>query len=58
MLYGDGIHDDTMELQKLLDQCGIVTIDRPGTYLVSKTLIIHSNTRLVVSPGVPRLGTT
>ena len=52
MLYGDGIHDDTMELQKMLDQCGIVTIDRPGTYLVSKTLIIHSNTRLVVSPGV------
>ena len=52
MLYGDGIHDDTIELQKLLDQCGIVTVDRPGTYLVSKTLIIHSNTRLVVSPGV------
>lgn len=52
MLYGDGKHDDTLELQALLDRCGIVTIDRPGTYLVSKTLIIHSNTRLVVSPGV------
>ena len=52
MFYADGIHDDTLALQALLDQCGIVTIDRPGTYLVSKTLIIHSNTRLVLAPGV------
>ena len=52
MLYADGIHDDTLALQAMLDQCGIVTIDRPGTYLVSKTLIIHSNTRLVLAPGV------
>lgn len=52
MLFGDGKHDDTAGLQEMLDRCGIVTIDRPGTYLVSKTLIIHSNTRLVVSPGV------
>lgn len=51
MLYGDGIHDDTLVLQSMLDQCGIVTINRPGTYLVSRTLIIHSNTRLVLSPG-------
>ena len=51
MLYGDGIHDDTQALQDLLDGCGIVTVDRPGTYLVSKTLIIHSNTRFMLSPG-------
>ena len=52
MLYGDGIHDDTVELQALLDKCGIVTVDKPGTYLVSKTLVIHSNTRFILSPGV------
>ena len=52
MLYADGIHDDTLALQAQLDGCGIVKIDRPGTYLVSKTLIIHSNTRLVLAPGV------
>ena len=54
-LYGDGIHDDTLALQALLDSCGIVTVDRPGTYLVSKTLIIHSNTRFVLSPGAKLL---
>lgn len=54
-LYGDGIHDDTLALQELLDGCGIVTIDRPGTYLVSKTLIIHSNTRFILSPGAKLL---
>lgn len=52
MLYGDGFHDDTYALQCLLNDCGIVTIDRPGIYLVSKTLIIRSNTRLVLAPGV------
>ena len=52
MLYADGIHDDTLELQAMLDNCGVVTVDRPGTYLISKTLIIHSNTRLILSPGV------
>ena len=50
-LYGDGIHDDTLALQELLDGRGIVRIEKPGTYLVSKTLIIHSNTRLELSPG-------
>ncbi|MBO5269755.1 MAG: hypothetical protein J6B77_03145 [Clostridia bacterium] len=55
MLYGDGIHDDTLALQAMLDGCGIVTVDKPGTYLISKTLIIHSNTRLVLSPGVKLL---
>lgn len=51
MLYGNGIQDETRELQQMLDNCGIVTIDRPGIYLVSKTLIIHSNTRLILAPG-------
>ena len=51
MLYIDGIHDDTLALQEMLDRRGIVTIERPGTYLVSRTLIIHSNTRLVCAPG-------
>lgn len=52
MLYGDGIHDDTAALQSLLDQRGIVTVEKNGTYLVSKTLLIHSDTRLMLSPGV------
>ena len=51
MLYADGITDNTRELQEMLDKRGIVTVDRPGTYLVSKTLIIHSDTRLILSPG-------
>ena len=51
MLYGDGIHDDTEALQSLLDGRGIVTVDKPGTYLVSRTLILHSDTRFVLSPG-------
>lgn len=55
MFYADGIHDDTQALQALLDQQGIVTLDRPGTYLVSKTLIIHSNTRFVLAPGAQLL---
>ena len=55
MIYGDGKHDDTRAIQEMLDECGIVTIDKPGTYLISKTLIIHSNTRLVLSPGAKLL---
>ena len=57
MLYGDGKHDDTLELQTMLDQRGIVTVERPGTYLVSRTLIIHANTRLICAPGVYFLAT-
>lgn len=51
MLYGDGIHDDTLALQCLLDARGIVRVEKPGTYLVSKTLIIYSNTRFELAPG-------
>jgi len=52
MLYGDGIHDDSQGLQEQLDKRGIIVIDKPGTYLVEKTLIIHSFTKLVLAPGV------
>ncbi|MBR5539604.1 MAG: hypothetical protein IKU61_06865 [Clostridia bacterium] len=55
MLYGDGIHDDTLELQAMLDKCGTVRIEKPGTYLVSKTLKIHSNTRFELCPGAKLL---
>lgn len=55
MLYRDGIHDDTHALQEILDRCGIVTLENPGTYLISKTLTIHSNTRFILSPGVKLL---
>ncbi len=55
MLYGDGIYDNTRAIQEMLDTCGIVTIDKPGTYLVSNTLIIHSNTRFILSPGAKLL---
>ncbi|MBE6630557.1 MAG: hypothetical protein E7624_06885 [Ruminococcaceae bacterium] len=55
MLYGDGKHDDTRALQEMLDACGIVTIEKPGTYLVCRTLLIHSHTRLVLAPGVTLL---
>lgn len=55
MLYGDGNRDDTRAIQEMLDTFGIVTIDKPGTYLISKTLIIHSNTRFILSPGAKLL---
>ena len=55
MLYGDGIHDDTLTLQAMLDGCGVVTVDKPGTYLISKTLIVYSNTRFILSPGAKLL---
>ncbi len=54
-LYGDGIHDDTAAIQTMLDKRGIVTIDAAGTYLISKALVIRSNTRLVVAPGAKLL---
>ena len=55
MLHGNGTYDDTLALQTMLDGCGIVKVDKPGTYLISKTLIIHSNTRLVLAPGAKLL---
>jgi hypothetical protein len=55
MLYGNGKNDDTLAIQELLDARGIVTVDKPGTYIISKTLIIHSNTKFVLSPGAKLL---
>ena len=52
MLYGDGKRDNAKALQKLLDKRGIVVIDKAGKYMVSKTLIIHPNTHLILAPGV------
>ncbi len=48
-LFGDGMHDDTAAIQAMLDQCGTVRIP-DGCYLISKTLIIHSHTHLLLSP--------
>lgn len=47
-LYGDGIHDDTDAIQAMLDKCGTVRIP-DGRYLITKPLIIHSNTHLILS---------
>ena len=47
-LYGDGIHDDTAAIQAMLDTCGTVRIP-DGRYLITKPLIIHSNTHLILS---------
>lgn len=47
-LYGDGIHDDTAAIQAMLDMCGTVRIP-DGRYLITKPLIIHSNTHLILS---------
>jgi len=47
-LYGDGIHDDTDAIQAMLNKCGTVYIP-DGRYLITKPLIIHSNTHLIVA---------
>ena len=47
-LYGDGIHDDTAAIQVMLDKRGLVCIP-DGCYLITKPLIIHSNTYLKLS---------
>ena len=47
-LYGDGLHDDTDAIQELLDQRGTVNIP-DGYYLITKPLIIHSNTHFRLS---------
>ena len=50
-LYGDGIHDDTLALQELLDTKKEIVLPEPSAfYLVSKTLLIGSHTRFVL-PG-------
>ena len=49
-LYGDGMHDDTAAIQKMLDRRGTVMIP-DGRYLIGKPLIIHSDTHLKLSAG-------
>ena len=44
-LFGDGVHDDTLTIQRMLDKRGLVTLPH-GTYLISKPLVIHSDTHL------------
>ena len=49
MLYGDGIHDDTLELQKLID-CGGRCVRIPmaeTSYLISRPLVVHAKQQLV-----------
>lgn len=47
-LFGDGIRDDTENIQALLDKGGYVHIP-DGTYLITRPLIIHDNTHLHAS---------
>lgn len=42
-LFGDGLQDDTATIQEMLDRCGYVYLPS-GTYLITRPLIIHSNT--------------
>lgn len=48
-LYGDGIHDDTLALQELIDNggCEVVVPAPKKHYVISKTLILRSDFRLV-----------
>ncbi len=50
MLFGDGIRDDTANVQRLLDGRGEVFIG-DGTYLISSPLIIHDDTTLRLTNG-------
>jgi len=43
---GDGITDDTIAIQAALDQGGTIFVPN-GTYIISSTLLIGSNTRLL-----------
>ncbi len=54
MLFKDGIHDDTAEVQALLDKRGYIFLDG-GTYLITKPLIIHDNTHLQLAPNAMML---
>lgn len=48
-LIGDGITDDTLALQELLDSEQSTVFINDGTYLISNTLYIHDNTHLILS---------
>ena len=48
-LYGDGIHDDTDAIQEMIDSsCEAVLPAPKAFYLISRTLVLHSNFRLVL----------
>lgn len=47
-LHGDGLHDDTAAMQKLLDKSGEVRIPE-GKYIISHPLVIHDDTHLILS---------
>ena len=48
-LYGDGFHDDTDAIQEMLDTMRDVTLPEPEKYyLISRSLVIHSNTKLTL----------
>ncbi|MBQ3141242.1 MAG: hypothetical protein IJC25_04695 [Clostridia bacterium] len=49
-LYGDGVHDDTVALQTLLDNGGTVRVPK-GTYLISQSLLIGDDTCLQADAG-------
>ena len=49
-LCGDGVHDDTAAIQRLLDSCGTVCLPA-GTFLVTRPLKIHDRTRFVLDAG-------
>ncbi|HBT63424.1 MAG TPA: hypothetical protein DEB10_02020 [Ruminococcaceae bacterium] len=48
-LHGDGIHDDTNTLQAILDHANDVIYIKNGIYLITRPLVVHDNTRLVLS---------
>ena len=49
---GDGIHDDTAGIQKLLDRgsSAVYLPSPPNHYLISRTLVIHSHQTLRLDP--------
>ena len=47
ILYGDGIHDDTLAIQQMIDGQSCVRLPAPEKfYLISKTLKLHSGSEL------------
>lgn len=48
-LYGDGIHDDTLAIQEMLDTMCEVNLPAPEkNYLISKSLVLDSNKKLTL----------
>lgn len=43
---------NTTAIQAALNKTGLVTLTTPGTYLISNTLVISSNTYFQIAPGV------